>query len=282
MIIVTGATGKLGSRVVDQLLKRLPAEQVGVSVREPAQAQHLADRGVSVRRGDFADPATLAEAFAGADQVLVVSAGKLGDEGRVLHRAAFAAAAQASVGRVLYTSHMGVNPDSPFPPMPAHAAHEAELAAAGVPWTSLRNGFYSSTVPMLAGQAAQTGQLIAPEDGPVSWTTHDDLAEATAVVLCEPDRFDGPTPPLTAAEAIDLTGVAAIMSELSGRPVQRITVADDEWVATMTQRGMTEPQIRMTLGIFQAARRGDFAAVDPAMEKLLGRRPQSVREVLSR
>ncbi|MEU7619027.1 NAD(P)H-binding protein, partial [Micromonospora rifamycinica] len=96
MFVITGATGQLGSRIVDQLLTRVPAEAVGVSVRDVDRAAHLADRGVRVRRGDFTEPATLAHAFAGADQVLIVSAAIRGGGAVAANRAAAAAAARKS------------------------------------------------------------------------------------------------------------------------------------------------------------------------------------------
>ncbi|MGW4573787.1 NmrA family NAD(P)-binding protein, partial [Streptomyces tendae] len=94
MIIVTGATGQLGRRIVEHLLTRVPAEQVGVSVRDPGspRARTFADRGVRVRRGDFADAGSLAHAFEGASQVLVVSVDKLGEECVKQHRTAIEAA----------------------------------------------------------------------------------------------------------------------------------------------------------------------------------------------
>jgi len=281
MIIVTGATGELGGRVVERLLERLPADGVGVSVREPAKARHLADRGVRVRRGDFAEPATLPGAFADAEQVLLVSSDRFGEEAVRLHRAAISAAARAGVGRVLYTSHQGAAADSLFAAMPDHAATEEALAEAGVPWTSLRNGFYASTVRHLVGRARETGQLRAPEDGPVSWTAHDDLAEAAAIALTGPARPDGPTPPLTAGQALDLADVAAILSESTGRVVDRVTVGDEDHVAELVGQGMPEPYARAMLGVFRASRRGEFAVVDPALGELLGRPPRSVRDLLT-
>jgi len=281
MIVVTGATGQLGSRVVAQLLDRLPAAEIAVSVRDPARAAALAERGVTVRQGDFAEPGTLADAFAGAEQVLVVSVDAFGEVARERHTAAIRAAVQAGAERVLYTSHAGASSDSSFAAMPDHAATEHVLAAAGAPWTSLRNGFYAATVPFLMGRAVETGQLVAPADGPVAWTAHDDLAEAAAVVLAEPGRLDGVTPPLTASEALDLGDVAAIASELTGRRIERIPVDDGEWTAGLRAQGVPEGQAAGMLGILRAARRGEFAAVDPTLEQLLGRRPRMVREVLA-
>ena len=93
-------------------------------------------------------------------------------------------------------------------------------------------------------------------------------------------RLDGLTPPLTASEALDLTGIAAVASDLTGRPITRVTVTDEEWRAGLISHGVPEPQAGMFLGLFLASRQGEFAAVDPTLERLLGRPPMSMRDVL--
>ena len=228
MIVVTGATGQLGSAVVDRLLERVPAERIGISVRDPRKAVGLAERGVRVRHGDFDDAASLAEAFEGAEQVLLVSASATGEAALRRHRTAIEAARKADVGRIVYTSHMGANPASPFAPMPDHATTEVMLAESGLAFTALRNGFYASSGVMLLGQALRTGEVAAPEDGPVSWTAHADLAEAAAIVLTE-RSVDGPTAALTGATALDLAGIAAVASEVTGRPIRRTVVSDAQY-----------------------------------------------------
>ena len=274
MIVVTGATGQLGSAVVERLLARQPADAIGVSVRDPAKARALADRGVRVRRGDYDDAASLADAFAGAEQLLLVSAAATGERALRQHRTAIDAARAAGVRRIVYTSHMGANPASPFAPMPDHAATEALLAASGLAFTALRNGFYTASGRMLLGQALETGELAAPADGPVSWTAHDDLAEAAAVVLTEEGRFEGPTPPLTGSAALDLAGLAA---EALGRPIRRTVLTDAQY-----REALPEPVAEMLLGLFAASRAGEFAAVDPTLGELLGRPPLTVRAVLAK
>jgi NAD(P)H dehydrogenase (quinone) len=239
LIIITGANGQLGRAVVERLIDRVPVEQIGVSVRDPRQAQALAERGVRVRRGDFADPASLAHAFQGASQVLVVSPDTVGEMTVRLNRAAIDAAVAAGAGRVLYTSHMGSNPCSPFPPMPDHAATESALAAAGVAFTALRNGFYAASAVMLLGAALETGELAVPTDGPVAWTSHADLAEA-AVIALTGDRLDGLTPALTGSEAIDMAGTAAIASEVIGRPIRHVVVSDEEYRAGLIAHGVPD------------------------------------------
>jgi NAD(P)H dehydrogenase (quinone) len=282
MIIVTGATGQLGARVVDQLLERVPAGQIGVSVRDPGRAADLAGRGVRVRRGDFTDPDSLADAFEGATQVLIVSANDTGGAAVASHVAAIDAARAAGAERVLYTSHQGAAADSLFAPMPDHAATEEYLAGTGTPFTSLRNGFYTSTVPRLLGRAIETGELVVPADGPVSWTEHDDLAEAAAIILTDEGRFDGATPPLTAPDALDFAAIAGILTELTGRTIRRVVADDEEWTAGLIGHGVPEEQATMLLGMFHASRRGEFATTGPTLEDLLGRPATSVRTILER
>lgn len=280
MIVVTGATGQLGSQIVDQLLERVPADQIAVSVRAPDRAAELAAAGVRVRRGDYSDPASLADAFEGADQVLIVSASATGDEAVQQHTAAIDAARGVGARRILYTSHMGSGANSLFEPMTDHDATEQYLADIGVLYTSLRNGFYASTIPRLLGGALQTGELVAPADGPVSWTTHADLAAAAAIALVNETLPDGVSPPLTAPEAHDLDDVAGLLSELTGRSIRRVVADDDEWMQGLIGHGVPEGQARMLLGMFLASRRGEFAATGPTLEQLLGRPAQALRTVL--
>jgi NAD(P)H dehydrogenase (quinone) len=274
MIVVTGATGLLGGAVVERLLGKVPAAEIGVSVRDPAKATALAERGVRVRRGDYDDAASLAHAFEGAEQLLLVSAAATGEPALRQHATAIDAARAAGVRRIVYTSHMGANPASAFAPMPDHAATEAMLEASGLAFTALRNGFYASSGRMLLGQAFETGELAAPADGPVSWTAHDDLAEAAAIVLTDEGRFEGPTPPLTGSAALDLAGLAA---EALGRPIRRTVLTDAQY-----REALPEPVAEMLLSLFAASRAGEFAAVDPTLGELLGRPPLTVRDVLAK
>jgi len=274
MIVVTGATGLLGGAVVERLLGKVPATEIGVSVRDPAKATALADRGVRVRRGDYDDAASLAHAFEGAEQLLLVSAAATGETALRQHRTAIDAARRAGVRRVVYTSHMGANPASAFAPMVDHAATEALLDDSGLAFTALRNGFYAASGRMLLGRAFETGEVAAPADGPVSWTAHDDLADAAAIVLTEEGRFEGPTPPLTGSAALDLAGLAA---EALGRPIRRTVLTDAQY-----REALPEPVAELLLGMFAASRVGEFAAVDPTLGELLGRPPLTVRDVLAK
>lgn len=228
-----------------------------------------------------ADRTQLPAAFEGAAQVLVVSVNKLGEEALRMHRDAIQAARTAGARRVLYTSHMGARADSPFVPAVDHAATEAILAEGGGAFTALRHGFYAESALHMIGSGFQDGELRVPEDGPVSWTARADLAEADAVLLANEGRLDGVTPPLTAPEAFTMADLAAIASELTGREIKRVVVSDDEWREAKVGAGVPAQMAQMLLGAWHAARRGDFATNDPTLATLLGRRPQTMRDVLA-
>jgi len=280
MIVVTGATGALNGATVDHLLDRMPASEIVVAVRDLAKAQRFADRGVAVRRGDYADPASLPGAFAGADQLLLVSSSDPRADAVSLHRTAIEAAVTAGVGRILYTSHQGAAPDSPFGPGRDHAATERLLAESGVAWTSLRNGFYAHSLTGLMGPWKETGVLAVPADGPVSWTARKDAAEGAAVILASDGAYDGPTT-LTASSAPTFEDIAVVAADVAGRDVNSVVMDQDKWVATWVAAGHQEFAARFMLGMYEAAHEGYFAGVDPLLGELLGREPRTVRDLLT-
>ncbi|MFG3138910.1 NAD(P)H-binding protein [Streptomyces sp. NPDC048211] len=280
MIIVTGATGQLGRQIVERLLLRVPADRVGVSVRDPRKAQAFADRGVRVRRGGFGEADGLAHAFEGASQVLVVSVDRMGDEAVRLHRSAIDAAVAAGARRILYTSHMGAGAASRFQACRDHAATEQALLASGVPFTALRNGFHAASALQFLGHGVESGSLVLPEDGPVNWTAHADLADAAAAVLADEGRFDGPTPPLTSAHALTFADIAGIATEVTGRAITRTVASDDRFRDQLVGNGVPAESADQLLGLFAAARSGEFAAVDPTLATLIGREPTALSAIL--
>ena len=280
MIIVTGATGVLNGATVDHLLERAPAGEIVVVARDPATAQRFADRGVEVRRGDYADPSSLPAAFDGADQLLLVSTSDPKADAVSLHRAAIDAAVVAGVGRILYTSHQGAAVDTPFGPGRDHAATEQLLSESGIAWTSLRNGFYAHSLNWLLGPWRETGRVTVPADGPVSWTAREDAAEAAAIVLASDGGYDGPTT-LTADAAPTFEDIAGIASELTGQKIAFEVTGEESWVAAQVATGQPEFMARFMLGMYQAAREGFFAGVDPLLRDLLGREPQTVGDLLA-
>lgn len=282
MIIVTGATGHLGGLIVNKLLDRMPATQVGVSVRDPDKAANLKSLGVRVRQGDFENPDSLRHAFEGAEQLLLVSsnAAVTGGDPLAQHRKVIKAAQDARVGRIVYTSQMAASASSAFPPMHHHAATEQMLAESGLAWTALRNGFYGASGIMMMRNAFEAGELKTAADGKFSWVAHDDLAEAAAIILASNGQYDGPTQPLTGSEALDFADLADIATKSLGKPFRRKVLADSEMHAEFASRGMPPKAIAALMGMFEGAKNGEWATIDPTLERLLGRPPIKMRDLI--
>jgi uncharacterized protein YbjT (DUF2867 family) len=175
---------------------------------------------------------------------------------------------------------MGASAASRFQACRDHAATEEALRAAGVPFTALRNGFHAASAAQFLGRALESGDIALPADGPVCWTAHADLAHAAAAILADEGRFDGPTPPLTAAQALTFDDIAVIAAKITGRVITRTTVPDDQFRERLTAGGVPAEAADQLLGIFAASRAGEFAAVSPALAALLGREPTALGTVL--
>jgi NAD(P)H dehydrogenase (quinone) len=280
MIVITGATGVLNGATAAHLLARLPAAEIAVVARDTGKARPFADRGIEVRYGDYADPASLPGAFADAGQLLLVSSSDPAADAVALHRAAIEAAVTAGVGRVLYTSHQGAAPGTPFGPGRDHAATEEALAESGLPWTSLRNGFYMHSLQWLLGPWRETGIITVPADGPVSWTSRSDAAEAAAAIILSDGAYDGPVT-ITASSAPTFTDIAGIASDVAGRAIRLERLDPEDWIRARTAAGHPEFTARFLLGMYQAAADGYFAGTDPLLRTLIGHEPQSVRDYLA-
>ncbi len=281
MIVVTGATGQLGRQIVEGLLTKLPSDQIAVSVQNPKQAENFKGRGIRMCKGDFADPGSLTEAFDDAEQVLIVSVNKFGEEAIRQHGNAIQAAKNAGAKRILYTSHQGANPSSAFVPARNHAATEALLQSSGVPYVSLRNGFYAESALFQLGGLKQVGKISLPKDGPVSWTARADLAEAAVAALTDPGLFDGISPPLTGSHTLDFADIAKMASEILGRDIIRETVSDEEYRTTLISHGLPEMMADGLGSLYKASRAHEFAVIDLALERLLGRNPTAMKDVLN-
>jgi uncharacterized protein YbjT (DUF2867 family) len=284
MIVVTGATGQLGGAIVRALVQRVPVSEVGASARDPEKAAGLSALGVRVRKGDFSEPESLAHAFEGATQVLLISsnAAAFGGDALAQHQSAIIAARAAGARRIVYTSHMAASAASAFPPARDHAATEEMLRASGLAWTSLRDGFHAASAAWMLGEALKTGTHAAPEDGKVCWTAHADLAQAAAAILADEGRFDGPTPALTGNELLDFADLTQLASSLLGRPIQRKTLTNAEFESKLGASSAPPGVAAISLGFYRASQSGEFARIDPTLEQLIGRRPTSMRELLEK
>jgi NAD(P)H dehydrogenase (quinone) len=268
-ILVTGATGHLGAKVVDALLDSVPTNQVAVSVRNVEKAEHLRTRGVDVRRGDFDDGESLARAFEGVQRLLLISTN--GDNATRLrqHRAAVAEAARAGVEFIAYTSLTRADV-SPMALGQVHRETEAAIRATQIPYCFLRNNWYlENEAGTIQGAAAGAPVVTAAADGRIGWVLRDDLALATAAVLVGSGHkntvYELSGPPRTYAD------LAAAIGHVLGRqvPVQHIDVASYEHM--LAGYGLPGFLVELLVDAQRAMRQGALDVESGDLERLLGR-----------
>jgi NAD(P)H dehydrogenase (quinone) len=279
-VIVTGAAGHLGRLVAERLLERLEPEQVVLVTRRPEALRDLRARGADVRHGDFDEPASLPEAFAGGRRMLLISTDAVGRRVRQ-HSAAIDAAAAAGVGHVVFTSI--VNPVSGNP-IGANAWEqgrtEAMLHRSGLEWTVLRFGSFAELVLPPAATAVQNGRLITNNGGGrIAPISRRDCAEAAAVVLTS-DGHAGRTYDITGPEALSSKDLAELYADLGGQPVQLVQLSDAMLTWVLVGVGTQLPMAWDIASFGRAVRQGYFDVVDPAFERLVGRPPVTLRDVL--
>ena len=270
-IALTGAAGNLGRLVAEQLLDRADPADVVLITRRPEAVADLAARGATVRAADFDAPGTLATAFDGVDRLLIISADTVGQrlEGQL---AAVAAAKDAGVGHVFYTSAPAPTADNPAGVIPDHLATEEALAASGLRWTSLRNNLYSEFQLPTLQQAAASGQLVTNAGaGLTAYVTRTDCAAAAAAALLLPEP----------AQIYDITGPAGVSSQdlaalagtLGDNQVEVVDVTDEEFVAGLVAAGLPEPVGQLFASFGTATREGFMAQTSTAVADLTGQQP---------
>jgi NAD(P)H dehydrogenase (quinone) len=278
-VAVTGASGHLGRKVADLVLDRLDAADVVLLTRTPEALGAYAERGAVVRHADFDEPASLAEAFAGVERALLISALDL--ERRIgQHTAAIDAARAAGVRHMLYTSISGADDGNPAAAAPSHHATEQALRDSGFAWTLLRNNLYAEYQVPVVEQAIASGQLVTSAgDGRVAYVSRDDCAAAAAAVLVQ-EGHERQAYDITGPEAIGPQELAALATELGGLPVEVVAVDDEALIAGMVAGGLPEPAARTLTSFAVAAREGFLGRVSNAVEQLTGRPPRSLRDVV--
>ncbi len=282
-IAFTGSTGNLGGLVAQELLARTAPDQVVALARDTSKesARALEQRGIEVRAFDYDAPKTLAPALEGVDRLLLISGNAVGQR-LPQHRSVIDAAAQAGVGLVAYTSLLHADAARILPVASDHQETEKLLAAAPFDVVLLRNGWYTENYADAARQAAQSGELLTSAgDGRVSSATRRDYAAAAAAVLTAPEAKPG-TFELAGDTAWSQAELAAVISELSGRPVTVRNVSPDEHRALLAEVGLPQGTIDFIVSTDQAIAAGELEDPNPGtLAGLIGRPTTTLREALA-
>jgi NAD(P)H dehydrogenase (quinone) len=276
-VVVTGATGHFGRLAIEALIRRgVPAQQIVAVGRNVGVIADLAERGVVVRRADYTDPAALRAAFAGGEKLLFVSGSEAGR--RVpQHRGVIAAAKEAGIGLVAYTSILHADTSSLIL-AEEHRQTERDLLAAGLPYVLLRNGWYFENWTGNLAATLEHGLVGAAGDGRFSAAARADLAEAAAAVLTS-DGHEHQTYELGGAP-FTLTELAAVISAESGREVRYTDLPAEKLVEILVGAGLPEALARVLADADRGATTGQLEVEGNDLEKLIGRPPTSVTDAV--
>ena len=278
-LLVTGATGKFGSKVVETLLKTVPASQLAVSVRNPEKVEELRARGVDVRQGDFDHPETLDAAFAGVDRLLLVSADGDNETRIRQHANAVAAAERAGVGFIAYTS-LAKAQESTNLFAPTHQATEEAILKTGIPYSFLRNNWYlENEISSIQGVMAGAPWVTSAGDGKVGWALQQDYAEAAAAVLSG-DGHENTVYELS-GKVLTQEEIAAALGSVLGKEVIVQQVDDATYADIMQAAGVPDFVIPILVEIQRSIRVGSLDVESNDFEKLLGRPATPIQEGLS-
>lgn len=279
-LLVTGATGQLGSKVVEKLLQSVPASQLAVSVRTPEKAEALRARGVDVRHGDFDRPETLDSAFAGIDRLLIISADGDNETRIRQHSNAVAAAQRANVGFIAYTSLVNARESSMFL-AEVHRVTEEAILKTGIPYSFLRNNWYlENEIPSIQAAMAGAPWVTSAGAGKVGWALRQDYAEAAAAVLAGEGHEN--TVYELSGELLTQEQLASAVGAVLGKEVPVQQVDDAAYGDIMKGAGVPDFVVPILVGIQAGIREGSLEVESRDFEKLLGRPATPIGEALRR
>lgn len=277
MIVITAATGHLGTHVLEQLLERVPASSVRAAVRSPSKAARWAERGVEVVQADYNDPASLRRAFAGADKLLLISSSEVGQRA-TQHQNAIDAAVDQQVGLLVYTSLLHAD-TSHSVLADEHLPTEQALRDSGLDHVILRNGWYIENYTENLGAPLQLGAFYgAAGDGRIAAATRADFAAAAVAALTE----DG-----HAGQTYELGGAPFTMSELADtvgavvkQPLKYVDLPESEFEAALAGAGVPAGFAHVLANADTAIAKGDLDTDSGDLERLIGRPTTSLLDAV--
>lgn len=284
MITITGATGQLGSGVIDSLIQKgFNPSNISALARSEEKAQALKDKGVNIKIGNYNDYNSLLEAFKGTDKLLLISSNEM--ENRSQQQVnAVKAAKEEGVKHILYTSIQRQTDSSDSPinfVLDSHIATEEAIKESGMNYTILRNNLYMDMLPWVLGeQVFETGIYYPAQDGRIAYTMRSDMAEATANILMG-DNHENKDYNISNPHSLSFQEVAVQLSVISGKTVPYTSPTVEEYKNTLVGAGAPAEVADMLAGFAQGIAQGELVAGDTDLPALLGREAVSYKEFLN-
>lgn len=280
-IFVTGATGHLGSLVIDALLENVPAANIVAGVRDPDRETAIAirNKGVEIRVADYSRPETLKSALEGVDRLLLISGTEMGQR-RAQHRNVIEAAKGSGVSLIAYTSVLHAD-TSPLYIAEEHRETETDLATSGVPFVLLRNGWYSEVVFWRLPLALKLGMYPgATGEGSVSPASRSDYARAAAIVLTG-EGHAGRVYELSGDVSFTLAELVAVVADHTDKPLAFQNMTSDEFRAALRNAGLPEEHVMILSDIDAGIAKGAMFHDGTDLSRLIGRATTPFHETVA-
>jgi len=274
---VTGATGQLGRLVIEGLKQKVATETIVALVRNPAKA---ADLGVETRAFDYTQAEALVASLQGVDKLLLISGNEIGQR-LPQHKAVIAAAKQAGVKQIVYTSLLHAD-SSPLSLTVEHLGTEVALKESGLTYTILRNGWYTENYTGSAKGAINAGAFIGNAgDGKIASAARADYAEAAVAILLG-EGHENKTYELAGDEVYTLTELAAEISKQTGKIVPYNNLTEAQYIDILKSFGLPEGLAKMLADSDTGASKGGLFDDSHVLSALIGRPTTPLAEVVAK
>jgi len=287
-ILITGATGGLGSKIISLLKERTEIENLAVLVRDKENklAKQYANDGIKVKIGDYANLESLEGAFKGIDILYFVSGRD--DNRRVrLHKNVVDAAKKAGVKHILYTSAVWKDESDTSTLaslVDSHRQTENHIKTSGITYTILKHNLYAEVIEMMIGNKSQLLKAktiyLPTSNGLVSFVPKKDLAEAEVSILLHPSAYSNKIIEFNGSEQVTFSEIAKKISEIVNEPIQYISPEKTEFEEQMNKLGLPSHVIEILTTFSLAIAKGEFNQQSNDLERVLGRKTTSLSEYL--
>lgn len=279
-ILVTGATGELGTTVIETLLKTMKAENISVLTRKEESKTEFEQKGLKAFIGQYSDVESLEKAMGNVDTVLLISSGDQGDRMQE-HKNVIDTAIKKGVQNIAYTSRSLKDKNTLVNTlMTEHFLTEDYIKESGLKYVIFRNALYMDVLPLFVGKNVFEKGILQPAgNGKVAYVLKAEQAEAIANVLMN-ENFENQTFNFTGSDAYSFYDVATALSELTGKQVNYKSIEVEPFKKIMLNNGVPELMVKKIVGFNLDIKNGQESTVTNELQHYLGRKPKDLKEGL--